>query len=126
MGHYSFDPVSGADAVWLRLESPENPLVITALIILEPISLARLKIVFTERFLIFQRFTRRPVKHFGFYLWEIDPDFRLDHHIHRVLLPAPADKSSLQSFVSKLMSQPLDQNKPCTDLLSLCFNLHIV
>jgi WS/DGAT/MGAT family acyltransferase len=44
--------------------------------------------------------------------WEDDPNFDLDLHLHRVQLPAPGDRATLQEFVADLMASPLDRSTP--------------
>ncbi len=44
--------------------------------------------------------------------WEVDPNFDLDAHVHRVALPEPGDMTELQRLLSDLASTPLDFSKP--------------
>ena len=44
--------------------------------------------------------------------WEMDPTFDLRSHIHRVALPSPGDKETLQELISDLTATPLDPTKP--------------
>jgi diacylglycerol O-acyltransferase len=48
-------------------------------------------------------------------VWVKDPNFSLDDHIHHIALPSPGDKQSLCSFISYVMSIPLDPNRPLWD-----------
>jgi WS/DGAT/MGAT family acyltransferase len=41
-----------------------------------------------------------------------DDRFDLDSHLHRIALPAPADKQALEDLVGDLLSTPLDMTKP--------------
>ncbi|MFZ1864034.1 MAG: wax ester/triacylglycerol synthase family O-acyltransferase, partial [Polyangiales bacterium] len=74
------------------------------------------------RLLTLDRFTMRvvePALPVGTPHWEVDPNFDLDAHIHRVALPAPGDMGELQRLISDLASTPLDFSKPL-------WNIHLV
>lgn len=45
-------------------------------------------------------------------VWEDDPTFAIDHHLHRVALPHPGGTRELQDEVGRLMSEPLEQDRP--------------
>jgi diacylglycerol O-acyltransferase len=85
----SAEPVNGADAAWLRLDSPSNLLVITALAVTETMSLAAFRELVSQRFLSFQRFRFKPALHSGMYFWEDYPDLALEQHVVPVSLPGP-------------------------------------
>lgn len=112
MSDLSFEPVSGVDAAWLRLDQPTNLTVITAIAVIEPIELETFKDVVSARFLAFPRFRQKPINHAGLYLWEDDEHFSLDYHVRRVALPEPANKETLEDYIGELMSTPLDTTKP--------------
>ncbi|MBU6953149.1 wax ester/triacylglycerol synthase family O-acyltransferase [Hahella sp. HN01] len=112
MSDNHFEPVSGVDSAWLRLDRPTNLMVITAMAVVEPIPFNKLKELINSRFLAFPRFRQKPVNHSGFYFWEEDPYFSLDYHVRKVALPQPADKGALEKFIGDLMSTPLDPGKP--------------
>jgi WS/DGAT/MGAT family acyltransferase len=106
-------PLGAADVAWLRMETSVNPMTITGILGLsEPMSLDELKLLIQERLLLFARFRQRVVYRDGTALWEDDPHFDLDAHVHRVGLAEPDTKSSLEELVSDLMSTPLDFSKP--------------
>ncbi len=108
----SAEPVNGADAAWLCLETPVNLLVITALAITEPMGFADFRQLVQRRFLSFRRFRQKPMAHSGLYFWQDDESFCLDYHLRRVALPAPADKRALQDYLGEVMSTPLDPQRP--------------
>jgi WS/DGAT/MGAT family acyltransferase len=45
-------------------------------------------------------------------VWEDDPDFALEHHMHHIALPAPGDTAALRALVGDLMTLPLDRHRP--------------
>jgi WS/DGAT/MGAT family acyltransferase len=75
----------------------------------------RLKTTLESRLLArygrFRQRVREPAL-IGLPRWEEDPTFDLEAHVHRVGLPAPGDRQTLQSLVSDLMSTPLDFSRP--------------
>lgn len=105
-----------ADAAWLRMDRPENLMVITSVLWFErPLPIAPLRAILRERLVErFPRFTQRAVD--GGTLrgvhWEDDPDFDLDLHVHHLALPAPGGRAELQELVADLMATPLDRSKP--------------
>jgi diacylglycerol O-acyltransferase len=44
--------------------------------------------------------------------WRDDPDFDLDYHLRRTALPEPGGDLQLQDLVGRVMSQPLDHDRP--------------
>jgi diacylglycerol O-acyltransferase / wax synthase len=45
-------------------------------------------------------------------VWVDDPDFRLGYHLRHTALPTPGGTTELQALMGRLMSQPLDRNRP--------------
>ena len=108
--------ISYADHAWLRMDDPNNLMVITGLMTFdEPLDYARLKSLVENKLLRFSRFRqrlvnsripgRRPY-------WVDDPRFNLAAHIERVVLPAPVDQKALQALISRLMSTKLEYTRP--------------
>jgi diacylglycerol O-acyltransferase / wax synthase len=109
-------PMSTADAAWLRMDRPENLMVITSVLWFDrPLELGALRELLRERLVErFPRYAQRVVDGgaLGGARWEDDPDFDLDLHLHHRALPAPGDRAELQAFVADLMATPLDHSKP--------------
>jgi WS/DGAT/MGAT family acyltransferase len=112
----SSEPMSNVDAAWLHMDTPTNLAVITGVMTFEqPLDYERLCEIFEKRMLIYQRFRQRvraTSLPFSGLRWEIDPNFDIHSHLHRVAVPAPGDERALQALVGDLMSQPLDPTKP--------------
>ena len=105
--------MSAVDTAWLRMDRPHNLMMISGVLMFrEKLSLVRLKHVVTKRFLVFRRFSQRPVETAAGAFWETDPDFDLDQHIVRHELPGRAGRRELQAFVSRLACTPLDPSRP--------------
>lgn len=106
-------PMSSVDRSWLRMDTPENPMMISAVLMFEkPIDIKRLKRTLEERFLKFRRFRQRIVTKGDRIYWEDDPLFDLDNHLHRIALPGKAGKDELQALASDFNSSTLDFRHP--------------
>ena len=104
-----------ADAAWLHMDRPTNPMVVNGLVVLgetpDPDALAA---VLDRRLAArFPRFRQRIVEPLGRApAFEDDPGFDVADHLHRVVLPAPGDRAALQATVSDLVTPRLDPGKP--------------
>ncbi len=110
------EKMSNVDTAWLRMDHPTNLMMITGVMTFDqPLDFARARQVIEKRLLKYDRFRQRvsdsrtPLRGPS---WELDPNFTLDAHLHRVALPAPGDKATLETLVSDLLSTPLDYTKP--------------
>ncbi len=112
----SRQPMSNADAGWLQMESPTNPMMIAGFFEFdEPMDYDRLRATIEHRLLRFERFKQRivsPRLSLRQYFWETDPHFELDSHLHRIALPAPGDLGALKTVANDLASTPLDLTRP--------------
>ena len=106
-------PMSAVDRSWLRMECPESPMMISAVLVFDqPIALKRLKRTLDERFLTFRRFRQRVVTEGDRTYWQDDPLFHIDNHIHVLALPGDGGKQELQTLTSDLTSTSLDFRRP--------------
>lgn len=106
-------PMSAVDRAWLRMDTPQNPMMICGVWTLErPISMNRLRHTIEERFLCFSRFRQRVVDTGDRAYWQDDSLFDLDNHLHQIALPGKADKAELQKLVSDMNSTSLDFRQP--------------
>src|SRR6185369_8346039 len=95
--------ISAVDTAWLRMDRPQNLMMICGVLLFrEKLSLARLRKVIGERFVVFKRFRQRPVQMPGVAFWENDPHFDIAHHVLRMALPGRAGRRELRDFVSGL------------------------
>ncbi|MDE0199828.1 MAG: wax ester/triacylglycerol synthase family O-acyltransferase [Caldilineaceae bacterium] len=111
------EPMSSVDRAWLLMDDPTNPMVINGFwIFREPLSYEHVLAVLEERLLVQERFRQRVVEDRGAFrtrsYWEIDPEFDLRAHVERIVLPAPGDTETLNSTVARLLTVPLDLNRP--------------
>ncbi len=113
-------PVSPVDAAWLRMDTPDNPMVITAALLFDtPLDRATLEDLLRRRLLVEERFLRRPAPPRvpgARPRWEMDRRFDLRAHLHEVALPPPGGLAALRELVSDAMSAPLDRTRPLWQL----------
>lgn len=107
------EPMSKVDTTWLRMEHPDNLMMITGFMVFsEPLDLERFREVIVNRLLAFRRFRQKAVRHVNGARWEIDKSFDIDAHVRMAALPGEAGKDELEAFVSDLASTPLDPTRP--------------
>ncbi len=107
-----------ADAAWLHMDRPANPMVVNGLVLLGEAPDPDLMAAVLEERLVarFPRFRQRVVDALGRRpAFEDDPAFDLDSHLHRLALPAPGDRAALQAAVGDLIAPPLGQGRPLWD-----------
>lgn len=108
--------LSNVDLALLKMDSPNNLMVINGLMILgKRIDLKLLKETIEKRLLKYDRFRQRviiPKMLFQRPYWQEDLQFDLDNHLIVIDLPMPEDQQLLQHLVSELMSIPLNPNRP--------------
>jgi WS/DGAT/MGAT family acyltransferase len=104
------------DSIWLRLDEPSNPMVITAVLWFDtPLRREDLLAVLRTRLVeAYPRFRQRVVRrrHFARPLWRDEPGFDLDAHLLSARLPPPGDRRALERFVSGVMCTPLEPSRP--------------
>jgi WS/DGAT/MGAT family acyltransferase len=98
---------------------------VTGALVLDPGSLegrepfAEVRRLLTERLHLLPPFRRRLVEvpfRAAHPVWIEDPDFDLDAHLHREVLPAPGSQEQLEGLVGDLAGRPLDRSRPLWDL----------
>ncbi|HZO79223.1 MAG TPA: wax ester/triacylglycerol synthase family O-acyltransferase [Solirubrobacteraceae bacterium] len=109
--------LSSADTAWLHMDRPTNLMVINSVLLFDqPVDWERVRQIIQVRLVDrYPRFRQRVVESrapLRAPKWEDDPDFALEHHVHRRGLPAPGDRAAVQEFVGDLMTMPLDRNRP--------------
>lgn len=119
--------MGSVDVLWLNMDRPTNLMVIVSVVLLESVpDWDRVLDVLRERMLakypVFTQRARSPRGPFGRYRWEDDPDFDLEHHVHRVTLTgaggasgadADADADAqLQRYIEEHLPRPFDRRRP--------------
>jgi diacylglycerol O-acyltransferase len=103
--------MSNVDAAWLGMDSPDNLMMVTAVLHLdEPVDRERLAEVLGHRLVArFPKFSMRPLPSgspFEQPVWTEDPDFDLGQHV--VEAGARDGDEGVAALVSELLGQPLD------------------
>jgi diacylglycerol O-acyltransferase / wax synthase len=104
-----------ADAAWLHMDRPTNPMVINSLTLLEGTPPREVVIAILEERLVsrYPRFRQRVVDSPGRRpAFEDDPGFDPGAHVHRRTLSSPGDEAALRELVADLITAPLDPNRP--------------
>ena len=104
------EKMSAVDTAWLRMDRPANLMMICGVLLFaERLSLARLRRIVTERFLIFRRFRDCAVENATASWWRADPHFDIARHVVPARLDDAESESELQALVSRLMATPLSR-----------------
>lgn len=109
-------PMSAADAAWFHNDGPANLAIVMGVVLTKkPLDFERVRKIYDERILSFDRFRQRVVET-GFPIatphWQDMPDFSIDQHLHHIALAAPHDEAALVELVNDLASMPLDHSIP--------------
>lgn len=113
--------LSGVDATFLHLESPEMPMHVGALNVMDLpegyngnfyeaakahlVQRMHLADVFTRKLALMPFDLSNPV-------WVEDEDIDMDYHVRHVTLPTPGSNRQLQQYVARLHSSLLDRSRP--------------
>ena len=108
--------MSGVDAAWLRMDSPDNLMMITALLFMgESVDRDEVRRVVATRLLRWDRFRQRVVNRDASFTtpqWVWADDFSLDDHLVFRHIGENASREVLEQHVAELMSTSLDYSKP--------------
>ena len=117
--------LSGLDASFLYLETSSQVLHVCGLLTLDGSTVpggytfAKLKEKLDERVRQIPAFRRKlhnPLWNVGHPVWIEDEDFDLDHHVHRIGVPAPGDRVELAELCAHIAGQQLDRAHPLWQL----------
>ncbi len=117
--------LTGLDASFLYLETPQAHMHVGSVIILDPATapdawdFARVRAMVENRLRLMPPFRRRLVEvPFGLHrpLWIEDPDFDLDYHLRRAGLPSPGGQEQLLQLAAEFMGRPLDRSRPLWEM----------
>lgn len=113
----SKESISHVDTAWLRMDRPGNLMQILGVMLFEgSLDWERLRNVIERRLLHHERFHQRAIDGAEGWQWVDDPDFALDNHLRRAVLPGARGKPELEAFVADLATQPLNPDRPLWDL----------
>ena len=114
--------LSAQDASFLHLESQRTPMHIGSVAIYDQgsveggvVTFKSILAMMEERLGMARSFTERlvhvPMK-VDYPYWVSDPDFDLEYHVRHIALPKPGDWRQLWIQVARLVSRPLDLERP--------------
>jgi WS/DGAT/MGAT family acyltransferase len=104
-----------ADAAWLHMDRPTNPMVVNSLVVLGEVPDREAVVAILRERLVerFHRFRQRVVDPLGRRpAFEDDPNFDLENHLHWRALPPPGDRGALEELIGDLVTAPLDPTRP--------------
>ncbi|MDP1735220.1 MAG: wax ester/triacylglycerol synthase family O-acyltransferase [Sulfuritalea sp.] len=106
--------MSAVDTAWLRMDRPTNLMMIVGVMVFkERMDFDRLRNTVEARLVgRYRRFRQCAVQEVTGAFWQDDPDFEIDAHLKRRVLPGKAGKKELQALASELAVQPLNPGKP--------------
>ena len=111
------EKMSAVDTAWLRMDRPSNLMQIVGVMIFDgALDEARLRAAIEQRMLGYARFRQVVSQQNGGYAWRDDPDFDLDHHLRRAVLPGAGGQAELERFVADLASTPLNPSRPLWEM----------
>ena len=108
------EPMTVVDTAWLRMDSPENLMVINGVFLFEEhYPKSRLRELLEERLLAIHRFRMRPMNEGKHYFWEEVPQLDMEYHLTDATLPdAMGEEDALREYANRLTSKPLDPARP--------------
>ncbi|SEC29491.1 acyltransferase, WS/DGAT/MGAT [Amycolatopsis tolypomycina] len=117
--------LSGLDASFLYLETSSQVLHVCGLLVLDGetvpggYTFAKLHEQLDERVRMIPAFRRKlhnPLWNLSHPVWVEDEEFDLDHHVHRIGVPAPGDRAELAELCAHIAGQQLDRARPLWQL----------
>lgn len=106
-------PMSAADHAWLRMDTPQNLVVIhLALCFRAPLPLAAVVARLRVRLAQHAPFTHRVQRGWVRARWVPDPHFSVARHLQELQLPPGAGRAELRSWMSAQASLPLPNDRP--------------
>ena len=117
--------LSGMDASFLHLESPEMPMHVGSMQILDlPAGYTGDFYEDVKRYMgermhladVFQRKLELMPFELANPVWVDDEDLDLDYHVRHVILPRPGTRAQLEQYVARLHSSLLDRSRPLWEI----------
>ena len=107
--------LSSVDEAWLRMDRPDNRMVITAVMVTAtPLTCSAVRELIGRRMLHYPRF-RRALVGTGAASGDSGEPL-LEAHVQPAELPAPGDEAALRTWVGALMERPLAPTRPLWEL----------
>jgi diacylglycerol O-acyltransferase len=123
----AYERLGAQDKTFLDLERPNEPQHIAAITVFEAgrlarpdggVDIERVRAYVASRLHRLPRYRQRlawiPVERHP--VWVDDPHFQIDYHVRHTALPRPGDERQLKRLAGRLVSQPLDRERPLWEL----------
>jgi len=123
----SYERLSAQDATFLDLETPSHHQHIAATLVFSRgplrtpdggVDIDRIREYVDSRLHLLPRYRQRlariPVENHP--VWVDDPHFNLGYHVRHTALPLPGDASQLKELSGRVLSQPLDRERPLWEI----------
>ena len=114
-------PLSGLDSSFLYLETTNTPMHVGSLNVYSGnLSFDEFRDFLSERLHLAPRLLQRLVNvplGLGNPSWVDDPDFDINLNLQHMALPKPGDWKALRKLTSKMISIPLDRNRPLWEFI---------
>ncbi|WP_143965554.1 WS/DGAT/MGAT family O-acyltransferase [Gordonia zhaorongruii] len=120
------DRLSGLDASFLYLETPEQLMHVCGLLVLDAstmpggYSFSAMRDLLESRVRKVEQFTRKVRRvplDVGHPVWVQDDHFDINHHFHRMALPQPAGYPELMEMCGHLAGQPMNRSRPLWEMV---------
>ena len=117
--------LSGLDAAFLSLETPNTPMNVVGTILLDPSTaedgfsrgqVLRLLAARLHRLPPLRRRLAEVPFGLGHPVWIEDSEFTLEDHVSRVVAPAPGSERILAEIVGRFAARPLDRSRPLWEM----------
>jgi WS/DGAT/MGAT family acyltransferase len=118
-----YERLGAQDKTFLDLERPNEPQHIAAITVFEAgrlarpdggVDIERVRAYVASRLHRLPRYRQRlawiPVEQHP--VWVDDPHFQIDYHVRHTALPRPGDERQLKRLAGRVISQPLDRERP--------------
>lgn len=114
---------SALDAIFIDIESPSAPMHIGSVCVYEgQVSLDRLSKHIASRIHRLPRYRQIMVPtplHLAYPSWQTDPRFDIRRHVRQARIPNGATDAQLRTTAARILSSPLDRDKPLWELFLL-------
>jgi len=109
--------IAASDLTWLLMDRPNNLMHVHGLMTFDELPEwdALRSAIFDRVVTKYRVLSQIPVKRRGHWEWVDDPDFSIDRHVLRVVLP-DGDPETLRSYVASQFSVPFDRTRPLWDM----------
>lgn len=117
--------LSGTDTHTLRMETPEQPMTACGMFMLDTSTMPSGYSFEAFRDKLSGQITALPefrmkladsALNLDNPVWVDDPYFDLDHHLHRIELPAPGGPRELSELAARLVAERMDRDRPVWDM----------